>query len=258
MPIREVNGITLWQSELLLRAGVIHGFTGRKGGVSEGAYASLSMSPRRGDDPSRVRKNEEILCRAAGLTFDNLTSTMQEHTDNVELIGADTVGMGISRPWLRGVDAIVTQLKNTPLLAYAADCVPLLMYAADIEAAAAVHSGWRGTEMKIARKAAEKLIELGARPENILVAIGPSIGGCCYEVSADVGLRFPAQCRAEKEGGKYMLDLRAVNRLMLNEIGVDKVDADPPCTMCNNELFFSHRGQGGKSGTLGAYIELRK
>lgn len=258
MPIREINGITLWQSELLLRAEVVHGFTGRRGGVSEGAYASLSMSPRRGDDPSNVRRNEEILCRAAGLTFENLTSTAQEHTDNVELIGPGMEGMGIVRPWNRGVDAVVTMKKNTPLLAYAADCVPLLMYAEDIGAIAAVHSGWRGTEMKIARRTAERLIELGARPENILVAIGPSIGLCCYEVSADVALRFPEQCRTEKSDGKYMLDLRAANRVMLNELGVERVDADPPCTMCNNELFFSHRGQGGKSGTLAAYIELRK
>ena len=257
MPIREINGISIWQSELLTGAGVAHGFTCRKGGVSRGAYASLSMSPRRGDDPSAVRENEKILCRAAELRGENLTSTAQEHTDVVELIDESRVGMGIARPWGHGVDGVITRLKNTPLLAYAADCVPILMYAADIEAAAAVHSGWRGTEMKIARKAAEMLIGLGAKPENILTALGPSIGQCCYEVSAEVALRFPEECRTAKENDKYMLDLRAANRLMLEEIGVFKVDADPPCTMCNNELFFSHRGQGGKSGTLAAYIELR-
>ena len=256
MPIREMNGITLWQSELLLGAGVRHGFTGRGGGVSKGPYASLSMSPRRGDDPARVRRNEEILCRAAGLTLENLTSTAQEHTSNVELIGRGDAGMGIKRPWGRGVDGIVTTLKNTPLLAYAADCVPLLMYAADIGAAAAVHSGWRGTEGKIALAAVKKLCGLGAKPENIKVAIGPSIGPCCYEVSDDVALRFPPECRREKGGGKFMLDLRSANRVMLESAGVVDIDADPPCTMCNNELFFSHRGQGGKSGTLAAFIEL--
>lgn len=258
MPLREINGITVWQSEPLLRAGVVHGFTGRGGGVSQGAYASLSMSPRRGDDPSNVRQNEVILCRAAGLTHQNLTTTSQEHTDNVEIIGPDRVGMGVTRPWGKGVDGVITLEKDTPLLAYAADCVPLLMYAPDIEAAAAVHSGWRGTEMQIARKAAEKLVGLGAAAESIIVAIGPCIGPCCYEVSADVGLRFPESCRREKAGGKYMLDLRAANRLMLEEIGVTHIDADPPCTMCHNDVFFSHRGQGGKSGTLAAYIELRK
>lgn len=257
MPIREINGISVWQSQLLLKSGITHGFTCRSGGVSRGAYASLSMSPRRGDDPSAVRENEAILCRAAGLRRENLTSTAQEHTDRVEIIDENNVGMGIVRPWNYGVDGIITRLTDTPLLAYAADCVPILMYAADIKAAAAVHSGWRGTEMKIAKKAVKALIDMGAKPENILAALGPSIGRCCYEVSAEVALKFPEECRDAKEDGKYMLDLREAIRLMLEELGVTDIDADPPCTMCNNELFFSHRGQGGKSGTLAAYIELR-
>lgn len=255
MPIRKLNGIAVWQSDMLLAAGISHGFTCRGGGVSRGAYASLSMSPRRGDDPAAVRRNEEILCREAGLELKNLTSTAQEHTDVIELITPDRVGMGVSRPWGKGVDGIITALKGVPLLAYAADCVPILFYAADIGAAAAVHSGWRGTEARIAEKAAVKLTEMGARPENIMAAIGPAIGGCCYEVSGDVALRFPESCRAEKGGGKYMLDLPAANRLMLEALGL-RTDASAPCTMCNNDLFFSHRGQGGKCGTLGAYIQL--
>lgn len=255
MPIRKLNRIAVWQSEPLLAAGVNHGFTCRSGGVSQGAYASLSMSPRRGDDPAAVRRNEEILCREAGLELKNLTSTAQEHTDVVELITPDRIGMGVSRPWGRGVDGIITALPGVPLLAYAADCVPILFYAADIGAVAAVHSGWRGTEARIAAKAAEKLVEMGARPENITAAIGPAIGRCCYEVGEDVALRFPESCRTSMGGGKYMLDLPAANRLMLEELGL-KTDASAPCTRCNNDLFFSHRGQGGKSGTLGAYIQI--
>ncbi len=256
MPIRELNGIAAWQSELLLEAGINHGFTCRGGGVSRGAYASLSMSPRRGDDPADVRRNEEILCRRAGLDLGRLTSTAQEHTDVVEVITADRVGMGISRPWDHGVDGIVTLLPGTPLLAYAADCVPILLWAGDIGAAAAVHSGWRGTEARIAEKAVKKLTELGARPQSILAAIGPCIGPCCYEVGGDVALRFPESCRTAKDGGKYMLDLPKANRLMLEDMGLGGVDASAPCTMCRNDLFFSHRGQGGKSGTLAAFIQI--
>ncbi len=256
MPIREINGIEIWQSELLLGHDLIHGFTCRKGGVSTGSYASLSMSPRRGDDPYLVRENERILCAAMGLRREGLTSTNQEHTDTVELIDSGRVGMGILTPWGKGVDGVVTQLARIPLLAYAADCVPLLMYAPDIRAAAAVHSGWRGTEMKIARTAALKLMELGAKVGNILVAIGPAIGQCCYEVSSDVALRFPEDCRIFKGGDKYMLDLKRANELMLRELGVEKLDNTAPCTRCNNDRFFSHRGQGGKSGTLAAFIEI--
>lgn len=259
MPTREINSVELWQSEpLLRRKEIIHGFTGRRGGVSEGPYASLSMSPRRGDDPKNVRRNEEILCRALGLSFGALSSTCQEHTDEVALIGADEIGVGVAVPWNRGVDAVITLLPNVPIMAYAADCVPILMYAHDIGAVAAVHSGWRGTDKKIARKTVGKLIELGAAPENIIAAIGPAIGRCCYEVSDDVALRFPEACRTEKGGGKYMLDLTEANRLMLAEAGLTDIDASAPCTRCHNETFFSHRAQGGKSGTLAAVIERRE
>ncbi len=254
MPIRGLNSIAVWQSELL-PAQVVHGFTCRTGGVSQGAYASLSMSPRRGDDPAAVRKNEEILCREAGLELERLTSTCQEHTDVVEVITPDRVGVGIRRPWERPVDGIITRLPGVPLLAYAADCVPILFYAADIAAVAAVHSGWRGTAARIAEKAAKKLFEMGAEPHNVTAVIGPCIGRCCYEVDENVALRFPESCRTPKEGGKYMLDLPGANRLMLEALGL-RVDASAPCTMCNNHMFFSHRGQGGKSGTLGAFIQL--
>lgn len=256
MPIREINGIAVWQSELF-RENVIHGFTCRKGGVSSGEYASLSMSPRRGDDPAAVRKNEEILCQAMGLNISRLTSTAQEHTNAVEIIDGENAGRGIQYPWSSGVDGIITLVKGVPLLAYAADCVPILLYAEDIEAVAAVHSGWRGTEGKIALNAVEKLRRMGARPEKMTAVIGPAIGRCCYEVSEDVALRFPSQCRDAKGGGKYMLDLKQVNELMLRHAGVGQIDNTAPCTMCRNDLFFSHRGQGGKSGTLAAFIELR-
>lgn len=259
MPIREINGLDIWQSELFDgRKEIIHGFTGRRGGVSEGAYSSLSMSPRRGDDPEKVRKNEEILCLALGLNHKNLSSTRQEHTDEIAVIDESSLGIGISRPWDRGVDAVITLLSDTPILAYAADCVPLLMYAPDIGAIAAVHSGWRGTEMGIARKTVLRLMETGADAENIIVAIGPAIGLCCYEVGADVAERFPAQCRIYKGNGKYMLDLKKANEISLREIGVKQIDNTAPCTRCNNDIFFSHRGQGGKSGTLGAVIERKR
>lgn len=258
MPIREINGLDIWQSELFSRRPeIIHGFTGRRGGVSEGVYSSLSMSPRRGDDPARVHENENILCRAMGLSHGRLTSTRQEHTDEIAIIDKADIGLGVTSPWDRAVDAVITLLPGVPLLAYAADCVPLLMYAPDIGAIAAIHSGWRGTEAQIAKKTASRLTELGAKPQNILVAIGPAIGACCYEVSADVALCFPESCRTYKGSEKFMLDLKKANELSLQELGIINIDNSAPCTKCRNDIFFSHRGQGGKSGTLGAVIERR-
>jgi len=256
MCITEINGISLYQSEVFKKFSIIHGFTTRKGGVSEGAYESLSLSPFRGDDIKNIKKNEEILCRALSLDLTRLTSTKQEHTDVVKIIGKDDAGIGIHRPWQEGVDGCITREKNLPLICYSADCVPILIYASDIEAIAAVHSGWRGTNGKIAEKTVAKLLKMGAKAENVYVAIGPSIGKCCYEVSGEVALLFDERSYERKENGKYMLDLSFVNRKMLEEIGIppENISESGICTRCRNDLFFSHRGQNGKSGTLGGII----
>jgi len=224
--------------------------------VSEGEYKSLSLSPYRGDNIACVHKNEEILCDSLGLDVKRLSSTKQEHTDNIEIITSDNIGIGVSIHWGKGVDAVITREKNVPVLCYSADCVPVIMYASDIEAIAAIHSGWKGTAMKIVKKTVKELIKIGANPENIYAAIGPCIGKCCYEVSADVALQFEEKYYTAKPDGKYMLDLASVNSDMILSAGVPcgNVSASGICTKCHNDLFFSHRGQGGTSGTLGGII----
>lgn len=258
MCIAKINSISLYQSESLNGfKGLIHGFTTRQGGVSTGEYESLSLSAMRGDDYACVLKNQKIVCRELGVDFKKLTSTKQEHTDNVRIIDKNTVGFGIHTPWDEGVDAIITQEKNVPLICYSADCVPILLYASDIKAIGAIHSGWRGTKERIAEKAVIKLKELGASGENIFAAIGPCIGMCCYEVSEDVALNFDDKFYAKKDNGKFMLDLEAVNADILKNAGVTNTETSGICTKCNNDMFFSHRGQNGKSGTLGGIICMR-
>lgn len=258
MCIAKINSITLYQSELLNEfKELTHGFTARYGGVSTGEYESLSLSQMRGDDYACVLENQKILCRELGIDFKRLTSTKQEHTDNVKVIDKNTVGYGIHTPWSEGVDAIITQEKDVPLICYSADCVPILFYASDIKAIGAVHSGWRGTKERIAEKAVIKLKELGANAENIFAAIGPCIGKCCYEVSEDVALNFEEKSFTKKENGKFMLDLADVNSDILKNAGITNITLSGICTKCNNSMFFSHRGQNGKSGTLGGIICMR-
>ena len=256
MCVVEINGVALYQSNILKRFNIIHGFTTRKGGVSTGEYKSMSLSPFRGDDISCVKKNEQILCEALGLDIKKLTSTKQEHTDKVRLVKKEDAGRGVHFPWDEGVDGVITLEKNLPLICYSADCVPILMCASDIEAIAAVHSGWRGTKEKIAQKTVEKLKELGAATKNIYVAIGPCIGKCCYEVSGEVALMFDEKGYTKKDNGKYMLDLAFLNSEMLKEkdIPSENISTSGICTKCRNDLFFSHRGQNGISGTLGGII----
>lgn len=261
MCITEIGTIALYQSNVLSQfENIVHGFTTRKGGVSRGAYESLSMSPRRGDDIECVHKNEEILCRELSLDVSRLSATRQEHTDTVEIIDEKRIGIGVKTPWDYGVDACITTLKNVPLLCYSADCVPLLIYAQDIGAIAAVHAGWRGSESGISKKTVRKLTELGADVKKIYVAIGPCIGQCCYEVDGDVALKFDKKDYVQKPMDKYMLDLGKVNYDLIKECGVDEgnISLSGICTKCNNDLFFSHRGQNGKSGTLAGIICMRE
>ncbi len=257
MRITEIGSISLYQSDVLSKfQNLVHGFTTRKGGVSTGEYKSMSLSHFRGDDISRVHKNEEILCENLGLDIKKLTATKQEHTANIEIIDKTNIGIGVHYDWNRGVDACITMEKNVPLLCFSADCVPILMYADDIKAIAAIHAGWRGSAEKIAHKTAQKLISLGAEGKNIYAAIGPCIGQCCYEVSEDVAEKFDEKNSVFKGNGKYMLDLAKVNFALLCEAGVkgENISISGICTKCNNDLFFSHRAQNGKSGTLGGII----
>ena len=260
MCISKIGKLSLEQSEVLLKFdNLVHGFTTREGGVSCGEYKSLSMSPWRGDDIECVHKNEEILCENLALDINNLTATKQEHTDVVEIIDETRIGYGIKTLWNKGVDACITTLKNVPLLCYSADCVPVLLYAKDIGAVAAIHAGWRGTESEIVRKTVEKLMEMGASTDEIYGAIGPCIHQCCYEVSIDVAERFDEKYREKVSEEKFMLDLAERNRDLIIGCGVrrENISVSEYCTRCNNELFFSHRAQMGKSGTLCGVICMR-
>ena len=261
MRITEIGKISLYQSDVLSQfKNIVHGFTTRRGGVSQGEYESLSMSPRRGDSIHLVHQNEKILCGELVLDVNRLSSTRQEHTDNIEIITSANIGIGVHSDWGRGVDCCITMEKNVPILCYSADCVPILMYASDIEAIAAVHAGWRGTESKICAKTVLKLLNLGADAKNIYAAIGPCIGQCCYEVSADVALKFEEKYYIPKENDKYMLDIAKVNFDLMTESGVNaqNISVSGICTKCHNDLFFSHRGQNGKSGTLGGIICMKE
>ena len=162
MCITEIGNISLEQSTVFSQfKNLVHGFTTRKGGVSTGEYSSLSMSPWRGDDIENVRKNEKILCESLSLQIKKLTATKQEHTDTVEIIDESRVGYGIEIPWNKGVDGCITTLKNVPLLCYSADCVPILVYASDIEAVVDLGLDLAGGHEQLGMHAAQALGYLG-------------------------------------------------------------------------------------------------
>jgi YfiH family protein len=140
-----------------------------------------------------------------------------------------------------------------------ADCVPLLL--ADVRGTrvAAVHSGWRGTEARIAAVAVSALAAEGTAPDRLRAAIGPCIGRCCYEVGEDLAERFRrafGHWVIEEGPGRPHLDLRQAVRLTLQAAGVppEAIEDVPGCTSCEVAAFFSHRRDRGRTGRHLAFV----
>ena len=246
----------------------VSAFTTRMGGVSRGKYASMNMSFSNGDRPKAVRENYNILFGALGLDPEKAVFSHQTHTNNVRVVKECDIGKGIviHRDY-NNVDGLVTNLKGVTLVTQFADCVPLLFYDPVKEVIAASHAGWRGTVQEIGRKTVEVMKErFGCNPKDIKVAIGPSIGSCCYEVDDPVFLKFEAldyiptkSIFTQTDLGRYMLDLWTANRLILEKAGIKRknICVTDLCTCCNSNFFHSHRASGGNRGNLAAVIALK-
>ena len=247
----------------------ISAFTTRMGGVSRGKYASMNMSFSNGDSARAVRHNYNILFGALGLDPEKAVFSHQTHTNNIRIVKERDIGKGIviHRDY-NNVDGLVTNLKGVALVTQFADCVPLLFYDPVKEVIAASHAGWRGTAAEIGKKTVKVMSEcFGCNPKDINVAIGPSIGSCCYEVDDPVFMKFEAldyiptkSIFTETELGRYMLDLWTANRLILEKAGIKRknICVTDLCTCCNSNFFHSHRASGGSRGNLAAVIALKE
>jgi polyphenol oxidase len=237
---------------------LVHGITTRHGGVSAGHYASLNLSNGLGDDPAAVAENLRRTCAAFGLRREHLVSPNQRHTANVRRVGTADQG----HIWA-GYDTLITDEPGVPLLLRYADCTPVLIYDPAHHALALIHSGWRGTVQGAARVAVEALVaEFGSRPAEMIAAIGPSIGPCCYEVGEDVisavhaTFDRPADLLPSRNGSRPHFDLWAANSHWLTKAGVRQIESAEICTACRTDEFYSHRAERGKTGHFGAVMML--
>ena len=163
-------------------------------------------------------------------------------------------------------DALLTERVGLPLAIFTADCLPLILYDPAGRRLAAVHAGWRGTVQSVARAAVDRLVEAGSPADGLVVAIGPSIGPCCYEVDGPVIERLSAAFPGGWERwtipagpGKWMLDLWQANEDQLAAADVDRAMIDNPrlCTACNVDRFYSYRREGSsRRGRVGRLVAL--
>ncbi len=244
---------------------VPHGFSTRLGGVSGGHLASLNLGCHRGDTEENLRENYRRFCAATGTDAGRIVMTNQVHGAQVRVVTEDDVKPDLLAPTPFEADGLVTDVPGITLVIYSADCIPVLLFDPVRRVVGACHSGWRGTAAAIAAVGVRTMTErYGCRPEDLRAAIGPGIGGCCFETDGDVPQAMEAQLGGlagpyiQRAGEKYHVDLKAIDRAILLDAGLteDHIDVSGECTCCLHETYWSYRRTHAVRGSQAAVIML--
>lgn len=208
-------------------------------------------------------KNKEDLIKTFNkkeFNLNNLTSNKQIHSDIVNIIDDSNIGSK------KEGDALITNIKDVPLLVFTADCVPIAIIDKKNKAIGAIHAGWRGTYSQIAKSTIELMNEkYNSNPNDLLCVIGPSIGPCCYEVSKELIEKFNTILTNSNEKfyiikeNKYYLDLWKINEYILKSAGVkpNNIINLNICTSCNSEKFHSYRIHEKTDKRIGLMIQIK-
>jgi YfiH family protein len=297
--LRRAGGLQILESPAL--AGLdwlVHGFSTRPGGASDLALAPVAAKAKRErvlnlgftdwDSRAHVLENRKKFFHAIGADKLRAVSLRQIHSDVAHRVDAASIETAQNAP--QG-DALYTLDPRVMLVVQTADCIPILLADTKRRAIAAIHAGWRGTLRRIAAKTLGRMhMEFGTRPEDVIAALGPGIGRCCYEVGSEVARDFDAQFPNAREwfDGPFdalasgendpnwlpwltmkppghqppplrvHLDLIAANRAILADAGVParQISSSGYCTACCADLFFSYRRER-TTGRMMAAIGVR-
>src|SRR5579862_3650505 len=281
--LRRARGLQILEAAQLAQLSwLAHGFSTRPGGVSQleanrdgGKITEnvLNLGFTDWDSRERVLRNRQDFFTALKANDMRLIALRQIHSDIVHVVHPANSAPSAEAP--RG-DALITNEPGYLLIVQTADCVPILLADKKNRAIAAIHSGWRGTLQRIAEKALGRMqMEFGTRPRDVVAALGPGIGQCCFEVGPEVAAEFAAKFQEAREWFKgpfdslargdndpnwlpwltmrppghqlpeprAHLDLIAANRAILRAAGVlpRNLVSSIFCTACRTDLFFSYR-----------------
>jgi len=257
---RQVAGLELLVSPILEASGFINAFTTRRGGVSPLPAAALNLGNFSQDDHPNIIENRRRLNAALQLNDRPLLTLQQIHSADIHwVVNEQDVAAVAATPPVG--DALIAVPGVTLLAVQTADCLPILIADRRTGATAVVHAGWRGTLAGIVSRTVRAMRErLASRPEDLLAAIGPAIGPCCFEVGPEVLARFrevwshtPELVSNPQPDGRVHLDLSLANRLQLHDAGLpaDSIQDCRLCTICHNNMFFSYRAEKGAENPVG-------
>lgn len=242
-------------------------------GFSARTDQSYNYALHVGDVPERVIENRKRLSHQLGFSFSDWTCAEQVHGTSIQMVTSDDRGKGrLSRESaFQETDGLMTKEEDVLLASFYADCVPLFFYSPEIDTVGIAHAGWKGTVSGMAKDMLQKLVEQGADRKKIQVAIGPSIGPCCYEVDEQVIQPLRQILRRSEilvrmvepnqyEPNRWQLDLKETNKILLLEAGIhpEQIVKSNWCTSCAVQYFYSHRRDHGETGRMVAFIGKRE
>lgn len=248
----------LYSPKLLYGENTLVVFTLRHGGASQSPYESLNLGLHVGDKGENVLKNRELLLSCFDLDISRLTTAEQVHGNAAVVVDDTLVGRGatVHEDSIPAADALISNLKNVPLILFYADCVPVVVVDPVKKCVAVVHAGWRGILEDIVSETISKMkLNYDAEVSDLLAYIGPCIGKCCFEVDQSLqelfGNKFDMQFKSNR------IDLSQIVREELIREGMirDKIYSAEICTSCQNDKFFSFR-RASKTGRHGALVAL--
>jgi len=220
-----------------------HAFLTRQGGVSIPPYDSLNLSDKNGDREGLVSKNENLIAKAFGFDSSRLILLDQMQQDQILLLKEPIITL----PSPLEYDALITNSPNAFLGILTADCLPIFVVDQKRKVIAATHAGRQGTALHITAKVLKKMEEeFGCSSKDLLIAMGPSIGSCCYEIDGRVFHPEWEPFSTSRGAGKWMVDLAQINIAQMKREGIkeEQISWINLCTHCHSDLFFSYRKEG--------------
>jgi len=248
MFFEKVGDLFIGRFAELFSENISHGFSARKGGVSNPPYNTLNLGLNTDDQYCNVVANRERFFKTIRISERKAAIPQQVHDNRVQVI---------TKPgFYTDTDGLITQVPGVVLTIQTADCVPIFLYEPIKRVIGLVHAGWRGTYKNITSNVINAMIKnCSAKAEKINAFFGPSIGPCCYKVGDNV---------IEKFSSKYIYNnylnlwLCLYDQLLETGCIPENIHMSRLCTACYPEWFFSHRRDNGKTGRMIAFIFFRE